>query len=348
MFKKDGSGNLASRPKIDSAPRRSGYAQPFEILSAQAGSIDKVGLVRLGAPTHGDDQGQRYVPLAFTASESVLRAAAPANSNIAPPGYYMLFITDSEGVPSVAKIVKLDPTLNHGQPRPTGVTTTVTAIAELPCGGRDGGVVRRGNSPTNLRPATDKTVRPTTKVDGTTDIAVWSTLTGGGTSAGSPRRFTASPPTSRSRRLRRWRRNRRRRVATVNREVVVQGEPRSLGGLPGPSRAGRLRRDGTTDMAVGDLSDGVVRPGANLGRLGVPETFPSRLNYDGDGTNRIDMCDPRNERGTSADQLNEITARPLTSRSRPLRRTALPTSPCGDPQPAVECPCCCPVTYGRE
>ena len=81
LFEKDGSGDPATRPVIDSAPATSGYAQPFEIATAQAGSIAKVGLVRLGAPTHGDDQGQRYVPLAFTASGSVLTVTAPARQH---------------------------------------------------------------------------------------------------------------------------------------------------------------------------------------------------------------------------------------------------------------------------
>ena len=115
LFKSDGSGDLASRPVIDAAPSARGYGQPFEIASAQAGSIAKVGLIHLGAPTHGDDQGQRYVPLAFTRSGSVLTATTPAAASIAPPGYYMLFITDSAGVPSVAKIVKLDPKRNLPQ-----------------------------------------------------------------------------------------------------------------------------------------------------------------------------------------------------------------------------------------
>src|SRR5262249_52026482 len=32
---------------------------------------------------------------------------APANTNYAPPGYYMLFLLNSKGVPSVAKIVQV-------------------------------------------------------------------------------------------------------------------------------------------------------------------------------------------------------------------------------------------------
>jgi hypothetical protein len=109
LYKKDGSGQKATRPAITTAPDTATYGQTFNISSAQAGSIAKVGLVRLGAATHSQDQGQRYVPLSFTASGSTITATAPANSNIAPAGYYMLFITDDAGVPSVAKMIKLQP-----------------------------------------------------------------------------------------------------------------------------------------------------------------------------------------------------------------------------------------------
>jgi hypothetical protein len=109
LFKKDGSGQRATRPVIGSAPTTAMYGQTLNITSAQAGSIAKVGLVRLGAPTHSMDQGQRYVPLTFSAAGSTITATAPATSNIAPAGYYMLFITNAAGVPSVAKMIKLQP-----------------------------------------------------------------------------------------------------------------------------------------------------------------------------------------------------------------------------------------------
>ncbi len=110
LFRNDGSGEHATRPVIDSAPASASYGTSYSVTSAQAGTIAKVGLVRLGAPTHGDDQGQRYVPATFTRSGTTLTVRAPANVNQAPPGYYMLFITDSAGVPSVAKFVKLTAT----------------------------------------------------------------------------------------------------------------------------------------------------------------------------------------------------------------------------------------------
>lgn len=109
LYKSDGSGDLATRPVIDSAPAAAGYGQQFILTSGQAGSIAKVSLVRLGAATHGDDQGQRYIPLTFGAAGSTLTVSTPGTPNIAPPGYYMLFATDRAGVPSVAKMVKLDP-----------------------------------------------------------------------------------------------------------------------------------------------------------------------------------------------------------------------------------------------
>ena len=64
-------------------------------------------LVRLGAVTHSVNMEQRYVPLSFTAGSGTLNATAPANANVAPPGVYMLFVIGSDGVPSVAKMVRV-------------------------------------------------------------------------------------------------------------------------------------------------------------------------------------------------------------------------------------------------
>jgi uncharacterized membrane protein len=50
---------------------------------------------------------QREVEVAFTAQSGALTVTAPPNGNIAPPGYYMLFLLNSSGVPSVATFVQL-------------------------------------------------------------------------------------------------------------------------------------------------------------------------------------------------------------------------------------------------
>ncbi|MGI8457918.1 MAG: galactose oxidase-like domain-containing protein, partial [Propionibacteriaceae bacterium] len=110
LYKKNGSGQLATRPVIKDAPTAVSVGSRFVVKMAATTSVQKVGIVRLGAPTHGVDQGQRYVPLTFTNSGTTITATAPASGNIAPPGYYMLFVTDAAGVPSVAKMVKVEST----------------------------------------------------------------------------------------------------------------------------------------------------------------------------------------------------------------------------------------------
>ena len=107
LFKADGSGELAPRPAITSAPATAAYGSALAIATPDAAAIRKVGLVRLGAVTHSVNMEQRYVPLTYTAGTGTLTATAPANANLAPPGVYMLFLVDAAGVPSVAHMVTL-------------------------------------------------------------------------------------------------------------------------------------------------------------------------------------------------------------------------------------------------
>ena len=107
LFKKDGSGELAPRPEITSAPDEVTYNAPFSISTPNADSIGKVALVRLGAVTHSVNMEQRYVPLSFTAGSGTLNATSPPNPNVAPPGVYMLFVIGADGVPSVARMVRV-------------------------------------------------------------------------------------------------------------------------------------------------------------------------------------------------------------------------------------------------
>lgn len=99
------SGGLAARPTITSASQNVGYGASISIQTPNAASISKVALVKLGAVTHSFNTGQRYVPLSFTASAGALTASVSSNPNITPAGYYMLFVIDSNGVPSVSSMV---------------------------------------------------------------------------------------------------------------------------------------------------------------------------------------------------------------------------------------------------
>jgi hypothetical protein len=95
------------RPSISAAPGSLGYGQGFTIHTPNAANIAKVVLIRADVTTHADHFEQRYVGLTFTAGSGQLAATAPSSSSEAPAGYYMLFIVNSAGVPSVAKFVQV-------------------------------------------------------------------------------------------------------------------------------------------------------------------------------------------------------------------------------------------------
>lgn len=97
-----------SRPKIKSAPGSIHHNEGFTVRSRQAAQIQRVALIRPTATTHGYNMDQRYVNLDFSRVNGNLAVDAPANGNIAPPGYYMLVIVNGNGVPSIAKFVHLD------------------------------------------------------------------------------------------------------------------------------------------------------------------------------------------------------------------------------------------------
>jgi hypothetical protein len=95
------------RPTITQAPVQIQYNSSFFVATPDAANIASVVLIRTGAVTHFFDENERFVPLAFSQTTGGLTVTSPINSNLAPPGYYMLFIVNSSGVPSVAPFVQL-------------------------------------------------------------------------------------------------------------------------------------------------------------------------------------------------------------------------------------------------
>ena len=96
-----------ARPSIASAPTTLTYGESFAISTPDAADVARVALIRPGATTHADNFDQRYVDLSFSSGAGVIQTTAPANGAQAPPGYYMLFLVNSAGVPSVATFVHL-------------------------------------------------------------------------------------------------------------------------------------------------------------------------------------------------------------------------------------------------
>lgn len=109
-----------ARPTISSAPTNVGYAQTIFVSTPDAASITKIAWIRVPSVTHTFDESGRYMHLDFTQGTGGLNVTMPANGNLAPPGYYMLFILSGSGVPSVAKIINIS---QNG-----GSTGTVTGV----------------------------------------------------------------------------------------------------------------------------------------------------------------------------------------------------------------------------
>jgi hypothetical protein len=100
-------GAFASRPTIQFSPGSISYGQdPFEVRVNSA--IKRVTFIKTGSVTHSFDFEQRFMELSFTTpSIGVLKVQAPSSRVLAPPGNYLLFVFNNEGVPSVAKIVRI-------------------------------------------------------------------------------------------------------------------------------------------------------------------------------------------------------------------------------------------------
>jgi hypothetical protein len=102
LFKKN------TRPVIQNAPEEIHYNAAIQIQSPQANQVKWISLIRPGLTTHSFNGTQRLVDVPFTLQPpDTLNATIPAERNIAPPGWYMLFLTDQDGVPSVAHWVNL-------------------------------------------------------------------------------------------------------------------------------------------------------------------------------------------------------------------------------------------------
>lgn len=98
-----------ARPTITQAPGQIHYGQAFQVSTPDGATIASAVLIRTGAVTHFFDQSTHYVPVSFSQVTGGLSLTAPANGSAAPPGYYMLFLVNSNGVPSIAPIMQLVP-----------------------------------------------------------------------------------------------------------------------------------------------------------------------------------------------------------------------------------------------
>ena len=69
--------------------------------------ISRVTLLHTGSVTHANNAEQSFQDLAFTQAGQNLQITSPTNPTYTVPGYYLLFVFNNNGVPSVAKIIKI-------------------------------------------------------------------------------------------------------------------------------------------------------------------------------------------------------------------------------------------------
>ena len=98
-----------ARPAIDEAPSAADYGDKIRIQTTQAGPTKWVSLIKPSAATHSLDTEQRVVDVHFrqVTRTGSLELKIPSDPNVAPPGWYMLFVTNADGVPSEASWIKI-------------------------------------------------------------------------------------------------------------------------------------------------------------------------------------------------------------------------------------------------
>ena len=96
-----------TRPTISTVPAAFNYGQAFDVTTPNASAISQVTLLRLTSVTHSNNFDQRILRPSFVKASGKLTITAPSNPNLCPAGYYLLFILDGNGIPSIGKIVHI-------------------------------------------------------------------------------------------------------------------------------------------------------------------------------------------------------------------------------------------------
>ncbi len=96
-----------ARPVITSAPSTVTHGSTFSIQTPDAAGVSAVSLIALPPSPTASIENQHFLPLTASPVPGGLSIQAPADANLAPPGYYMLFIVNAAGVPSVASVLRI-------------------------------------------------------------------------------------------------------------------------------------------------------------------------------------------------------------------------------------------------
>ena len=125
-----------SRPDVTAVAEKLPWGRQFAVHTSA--DVGEVVLMAPSATTHGADMQQRRIPLRIKqrVPGQGVNAVSPDSAALAPPGWYMLFVTDTAGVPSVARWVHLAddapiPAIFDTQPPRPRLKLMRTSVAKL-------------------------------------------------------------------------------------------------------------------------------------------------------------------------------------------------------------------------
>jgi hypothetical protein len=95
------------RPTISSAPGTAVYGQTIFVGTPDVGTIGKVSLLKLGSVTHTNNMSQHINFPTYAKVAGGLNVTLSSDRNIVTPGYYMLYLIKSNGVPSIARMIRI-------------------------------------------------------------------------------------------------------------------------------------------------------------------------------------------------------------------------------------------------
>jgi hypothetical protein len=95
------------RPVITSGPAAVDRGATAVFGTSEASRIVSARLLRPSAVTHVTDVDQRSVALGLRSLGNAVEVKVPEKSGLVPSGWYMLFLMDEKGVPSVARWVRV-------------------------------------------------------------------------------------------------------------------------------------------------------------------------------------------------------------------------------------------------
>ncbi|MFI6156537.1 galactose oxidase-like domain-containing protein [Kitasatospora sp. NPDC051170] len=98
----------SGRPEVSAAPAAAKLGGTVKVGTSRPEAVATAKLIRPSSVTHVTDVEQRSVALDITGrGPDGVSLALPKNPDLLPPGWYMLFLTDGAGTPSVARWIEV-------------------------------------------------------------------------------------------------------------------------------------------------------------------------------------------------------------------------------------------------